>query len=153
MMDPHDDRRAALVVLDNMEFPERMRRVERPRGEFGDVALQLGLADPAAEVASLDVTRDVEMRIVAPPDPVRAISTRLRKRRNASIRLARVVSSRSMSAGPARIKTPTMIIRLAGRSMRSQVVSTGSMSSLRAIVFARKDRDPTDYCGCNAKGK
>jgi hypothetical protein len=40
-----------------------------------------------------------------------------------------------MSAGGASIKTPTIIIRLAGRSMRSQVVSTGSMSSLRAIVI------------------
>ena len=71
VMDPHHDSSAALVVLDNMEFPKRVRAVERSPREFGYEALQLGFAGPARKARPLDVVRDVEMRIVTPVKAVR----------------------------------------------------------------------------------
>ena len=51
-MDPHYDGRAAIVILDNMEFPQWVRAVERPPRKLGDEAPQFGLADTPPEGAS-----------------------------------------------------------------------------------------------------
>ena len=66
-MDAGDNRRSAFVVLDDVELPQRMRRVERRRGELGDEALQLGLVGGARQTDAFDVPGDIELRIVAPP--------------------------------------------------------------------------------------
>ena len=58
--------RAAVVVLDDMEFPQRTPAVERPPRQFADVALQLGLVGGAGQARAPDVMSDVEIRILAP---------------------------------------------------------------------------------------
>ena len=72
VMDARDNRRSALVVLDDVELPQRMQRVERRRGEVGDESLQLSLVGGARQTDEFDVPGDVELRIVAPPSTGRS---------------------------------------------------------------------------------
>ena len=67
---------AALVLLDDMDRPERMVEIERLGGEVADEALERLLAAASRQPHALDVVGDVEMRVVAPVDgPADANST------------------------------------------------------------------------------
>ena len=66
-MESRHERNAALVILDDVELPERMRRIERLRTEFGDVSFEFDFASRAGKPRPLDMARDVEMRVIDPP--------------------------------------------------------------------------------------
>ncbi|RDI55111.1 hypothetical protein DES45_11055 [Microvirga subterranea] len=67
-MDAPDDGSAALVVLDDVELPQRPVRIERACGLLRHETLQLVLAARIREPRARDVARDIETRVV---DPIR----------------------------------------------------------------------------------
>ena len=69
MMDSGDERAAAVIVLDQVELPQRVLAIQRPHRQFGDPRLQRHLFQALAATRQLfahDVTGDVELRILGP---------------------------------------------------------------------------------------
>ena len=73
MMRAGHHRRAALVLLDDMDRPERMGGIERLGGEIADKAFERLLAAGSRQPRALDVMRNVEVRVVAPVDAGRRV--------------------------------------------------------------------------------
>ena len=134
VVDAHDQRAAALVVLDQVELPQRMRRVERRAWPVRRTRLQRGaLALAALARAASRAPRGGRCR-----SPRRR--TQLRADRVLHHLLAEAVvleqlvldalAQRRRSRSPGcSSQTPTIIIRLTSLSMRSHAVSTRDMRS------------------------
>ena len=67
VMDAGYDGGAAVIVLDDVELPERMRRVEGLRDKVGYEALEIGLKAAPGQPHPLDMVGYTEMRVFAPP--------------------------------------------------------------------------------------
>ncbi len=130
VMDARDQHAAAAVVLDDMKLPERVRMIERRRGQLADEGLELGLVRRARQRRDAHVPVDVEILVGFPPRAARRTAPRADgidgTRETAR---TRSVLMRFGSSGPANISTPVIIIRLVGRSMRSHAVSTLDIGS------------------------
>ena len=66
MVNAQDERAATLVVIDQVELPRRVRRIERRRGQAGDEVLQFAPAATAGKRRLHDVPLDIEMRVGFP---------------------------------------------------------------------------------------
>ena len=67
VMDPKDDRSAALVILDNVQLPQRPRFIQMFGSKLGDVALKLPLVCVAWKPDAFDVPGFVEIGVIHPP--------------------------------------------------------------------------------------
>jgi hypothetical protein len=128
-VDPRDDCAAPVVFLHEVELPHRSRGIQRRRDEAGDQRLQLLPAGLAGQRGDDQMPVDVEMTIglqIAKPGNSTACWW---KRRNTRNRSSMTRFKRSARTRPLNIRTPQIIMRLCGRSMRSQAVSTAEILS------------------------
>jgi hypothetical protein len=73
MVDAHHQRRAAVVVVDEVVAPQRPVRVERDREQVGGHLLQLGLVVAGGQGGVVQVAVEVEVGIVHPVGGARCI--------------------------------------------------------------------------------
>ncbi len=104
--------------------------IERVGGEFADEALERMLAAASRQANAADMVAEVEVGVVAPEDAGGRALDQLTIAAIAEKALGDLGLDPSRSTGPSSIQTPTITMRLFGRSMRSQVVSTDDMRSL-----------------------
>ena len=135
VVDAKDHGAAALEALDEMELPERVVAVEVGARELRDQGLELAPGRPAPAVSrARRAGRGRNPRRA--PSPRRRASARARQRNrgNARKRSSIVRRKRRKSTRESNTTTPTIIIRLVGRSMRSHAASTADMRSVSRII-------------------
>ena len=140
VVDARDQRRTAVVALDQVELPQRPAGIQRRGGELADEALQCALAARPGNAVSCTCQSRSKSSSVCQNAPAARVDGLLAEARGSQETLLDHAPQRSSDIGSANISTPVIIIGLVGRSMRSQAVSTLAIGSRRVphgLRFAR----------------
>ena len=130
VVDAHDERAAAVVVVDQVELPHRARGIERraSRAATRAPAVPCGPRGPAAPCGRRAARCRSACRSARTRPPAVSMA-RCLNRRNTRKRSAITFRRRASDTRSRNSSTPQIIIRFCGLSMRSHAVSTADIFS------------------------
>ena len=139
MMETQDHGRAAGHVLDEVDVPQWLGKIEWGAGEIADEALELHHIARCRQGHAMNVRIEIEVAIGFPVGRADR-QGRFHHAHGEAIQVSRRTSSvlrkRSKWGGLSSSETPVIIIRLVGSSMCSQAESTGDICFVLVVMAA-----------------